>query len=212
MKVLVVGGATVDTWPLIDHEYDLYVGVDRGNLFLLEQGYRVDVAVGDFDSLTEAERTLVFAKVAKIIQAAAEKDDTDTQLALDYLLTEYPEATITLIGMTGGRIDHFLANLWMVLEPRFKPYSEQITLKDRQNTIQFFLPGTHTVQQQPGMNYLAYCCLTPVEALTLSGSKYTLNKQHVAVPTSYASNEFLTATASFSFEKGQIAVIQSKDK
>ena len=133
-------------------------------------------------------------------------------MALDYLLTEYPEATITLIGMTGGRIDHFLANLWMVLEPRFKPYSEQITLKDRQNTIQFFLPGTHIVQQQPGMNYLAYCCLTPVEDLTLSGSKYTLNKQHVAVPTSYASNEFLTATASFSFEQGQIAVIQSKDK
>jgi len=212
MKVLIVGGASVATWPSMEGEYDLYVGVDRGNLFLLEQGYPVDVAVGDFDSLTSSEREVVFEQAATVVQAAAEKDDTDTQLALDYVLTHYPEAIITLIGMIGGRIDHFLANLWMVLEPRFKPYSEQLTLKDWQNTIQFFLPGTHTIRHESDMKYLAYCCLTPVDALTLVGSKYTLTNQQVSVPTSYASNEFLTETVTFSFEKGQVAVIQSKDK
>lgn len=61
------------------------------------------------------------------------------------------------------------------------------------------------------MKYLAYCCLTPVSALTLKGSKYVLENKAVEYPTSYASNEFLSDTAEFSFSDGMIAVIQSKD-
>jgi len=61
------------------------------------------------------------------------------------------------------------------------------------------------------MRYLAYCCLTPMEQLTLTESKYTLDKQKIDYPISYASNEFLTNQASFSFSDGVMAVIQSKD-
>ena len=212
MKVLIVGGAPVTTWPHLETNYDLYIGVDRGSLFLTEQGCAVDLAIGDFDSLSELERKRVFEQAKQVVQAPAEKDDTDTQLALSHVLASHPEATITLIGMTGGRIDHFLANLWMVLEPRFKPYSEQIYLKDQQNSIQFLLPGQHVITRESGMKYLAYCCLTPVDELTLRDSKYTLTNQQVTDPISYASNEFLGDTASVSFKSGQIAVIQSKDK
>ena len=49
------------------------------------------------------------------------------------------------------------------------------------------------------MKYLAYCCLTPVSNLTLKGSKYVLENKEVEYPTSYASNEFLSDTAEFSF-------------
>ena len=61
------------------------------------------------------------------------------------------------------------------------------------------------------MKYLAYCCLTPVRDLTLTKSKYLLERQQVLVPTSYASNEFVTDTAGFSFSEGVIAVVQSRD-
>ncbi|MCE5853706.1 thiamine diphosphokinase, partial [Enterococcus faecium] len=47
--------------------------------------------------------------------------------------------------------------------------------------------------------------------LTLKGSKYVLENKEVEYPTSYASNEFLSDTAEFSFSDGMIAVIQSKD-
>lgn len=211
MKVLVVGGAPVSTWPSLE-EYELYVGIDRGGLFLIEQGLPLSIAVGDFDSLDEKERDLVVAAAQEVKQSPAEKDDTDTQLGLDLVLTRYPDATVTLIGLTGGRIDHFLANLWMVLEPRFMPHCQQLFLKDQQNSLQFLLPGTHTVYQETGMTYLAYCCLTPVSNLTLTGSKYTLENQEVAYPTSYASNEFLTKQAQISFTSGIVAVVQSKDK
>jgi thiamine pyrophosphokinase len=155
---------------------------------------------------------LVFSTAEEVKQSPAEKDDTDTQLGLELLLNRYPEANVTLIGLTGGRIDHFLANLWMVLEPRFMPHCQQLLLKDQQNSIQFLLPGTHTIHKEAGMQYLAYCCLTPVSKLTLTKSKYTLSNQEVTHPTSYASNEFLTNQAQISFTEGIVAVVQSKDK
>ena len=212
MKVLLVAGGSIASWPALTSEYDVYIGIDRGSLYLLEAGYRVDLAIGDFDSLSPVEKESVFEHAIKTITAPAEKDETDTQLALSYALTHYQAATIEMIGMTGGRLDNFLANLWMVLEPRFKPYSAQIMLRDRQNTVSYLLPGEYQIEQIPEMKYLGYCCLTPVENLTLRYSKYTLNQVTIPHPMSLASNEFIEKTAYISFDEGIIAVIQSKDE
>ncbi|WP_321387044.1 thiamine diphosphokinase [uncultured Enterococcus sp.] len=213
MNILLVAGGSRKTWPQLDFsEYDIFVGVDRGGLLLLKEGQPLDIAVGDFDSLSKEERVLVEAKAQRIHTSPAEKDDTDTQLALEEALRCFPEAMVTVIGATGGRLDHFLANLWLPMEERFQSFVRQIVLKDQQNTISYYLPGDYTVIREADKKYLAYCCLTPVESLTLKESKYLLTHQQVSVPTSYASNEFVGDTAAFSFTSGMIAVIQSKDE
>lgn len=210
MKTLVVAGGNPADWPLLaDFEY--YVGIDRGAWYLLEQGLPLDLAVGDFDSLNEVERKRVFDAAGEVQRSHPEKDDTDTQLGLSAVFTADPLAQVTLIGATGGRLDHFLANLWLGLEPRFQPFLRQIRLADRQNSLTYYGPGSYEIQQEPGMKYLAYCCLTPMRDLTLTKSKYLLERQQVLVPTSYASNEFVTDTAGFSFSEGVIAVVQSRD-
>ncbi|MDN6641289.1 MAG: thiamine diphosphokinase [Tetragenococcus sp.] len=211
MNVLLAAGGPVSKWPNLKDHYDLYVGIDRGAFFLKQKGLPLNIAIGDFDSLNTQERANIFKSVEKTVTSSAEKDNTDTQLALEFILKEHPEAKITMVGSTGGRIDHFLANFWMVLEPRFCKYSQNICLQDNQNSISFLLPGEHTVIKEEDKRYLAYCCLTPVADLTLAKSKYTLNKQQVLYPTSYASNEFISDYAEVSFSKGIIAVIQSKD-
>ncbi|MBD9903001.1 MULTISPECIES: thiamine diphosphokinase [Enterococcus] len=211
MKILLVSGGQKEYWPKLNKSYDYYVGIDRGSLYLLEAGLPLDLAVGDFDSLTPEEKINVFNYAKETLTAPSEKDDTDTQLAVSVVLKHYPEAEIELIGATGGRIDHFLANLWLVLEDRFRVHSSQITLRDKQNTIQFFLPGTHRILAISEMKYLAYCCLTAVSNLTLENSKYTLANHTVAYPMAFASNEFLTSEAKLSFSTGMVAVIQSKD-
>ncbi|MBO1299035.1 MULTISPECIES: thiamine diphosphokinase [unclassified Enterococcus] len=212
MEVLLVAGGSTENWPdLSQRAFNRYVGIDRGALYLLEKGYPLDLAIGDFDSLSSAEFQRVSEEAVEIHQAPAEKDDTDTQLGLAKTFEHFPEANVTLIGATGGRVDHLLANLWLVLEPRFQPFVRQIEIQDKQNVITYYLPGTYEIKKIPEMKYLAYCCLTPVSHLTLTDSKYELSNEEVPRPTSYASNEFVTDKASFAFSKGIISVIQSKD-
>lgn len=212
MNILLVAGGSRESWPLLDFSaYDSFVGVDRGGLLLLEEGLPLTLAVGDFDSLSKEERRQVEEQAESVRTSPAEKDDTDTQLALEETFKLFPKAVVTIVGATGGRLDHFLANMWLPMEPRFQPFVRQITLKDTQNTISYYLPGEYTVTREADKKYLAYCCLTPVENLTLKDSKYLLDQQQVLVPTSYASNEFVGDTADFSFDSGMIAVIQSKD-
>ncbi|WP_165005235.1 MULTISPECIES: thiamine diphosphokinase [unclassified Enterococcus] len=212
MEILLVAGGQPENWPdPLEKQFDYYVGIDRGAFYLLENGFPLDLAIGDFDSLEEEERKLVFGKAREVNRAPAEKDDTDTQLGLVRTFERFPRASVTLIGATGGRLDHLLANLWLALEPRFYPYVRQITLKDKKNHLTFYPPGKYEIQRITDMKYLAYCCMTPVAHLTLKNSKYTLDDAQVLQPTSYASNEFISETASFSFSSGMIAVIQSKD-
>lgn len=213
MKILLVAGGLDSEWPNLSNKiFDYYVGIDHGGISILEAGWQLDLAVGDFDSLALAERDKIFQEAKEIREAEAEKDDTDTQLALVLVLERFPGAQVTIIGATGGRLDHFLANLWLPLEPRFQPFIHQIELLDQQNSIHYYLPGSYTIRKEPEMRYLAYCCLTPVENLILTESKYTLAGMAVLVPTSYASNEFLGDRARLAFDSGMIAVIQSRDK
>lgn len=211
MKILLVAGGDPNHWPAFSNNFDKIIGIDRGNLFLLRQGIIPDLAIGDFDSLNEAEKKEVFSQVKETQTSPAEKDDTDTQLALVRTFECYPEAEITLIGATGGRLDHLLANLWLGLEPRFEPFLTQIKIADKGNIVSYIASGNHTIKKIPTMKYLAFCCLTPVKQLTLKNVKYELSAVDFLQPTSLASNEFLTGDAEVNFSDGLIAVIQSKD-
>lgn len=212
MKILLVAGGEPKRWPEFKADnFDFFVGIDRGNLYLLNAGIHPDLAVGDFDSLSNEERRLVFDSVGEISKSPAEKDDTDTQLALAKTFERYPEADVTIVGATGGRLDHLLANIWLGLEPRFQPFLQQFRLKDRTNTVSYLAAGDHKVLQEMGMKYLGYCCLTPIKGLTLKNVKYPLNNMDVLQPTSLASNEFLLSEAEISFDSGIIAVVQSRD-
>ncbi|MDU1741293.1 MAG: thiamine diphosphokinase, partial [Streptococcus lutetiensis] len=59
--------------------FDVFVGVDRGSLFLLENKLPLDIAVGDFDSVSQDELQEIQHKAGVFIQANPEKDDTDTE-------------------------------------------------------------------------------------------------------------------------------------
>lgn len=212
MKILVISGGNPLFWPDFSvSDFNQIAGVDRGCLYIIQHSWPLPLAVGDFDSLTAEEKKQVFHQAKEVLPSKAEKDDTDTQLALETVFQRWPEAEVTLIGATGGRLDHLLANLWLGLEDRFQPFASQITIADKQNVLRYYFPGSHQAEKIEGMKYLAYCCLTPVKNLTLSKSKYLLDHVEVKVPTSFASNEFVGSEASFSFDEGIIAVVQSRD-
>ncbi|MGY3777556.1 thiamine diphosphokinase [Isobaculum melis] len=209
---ILVGGPDSEVPDLMDYhdEQTIWIGVDRGAVRLMELGITPDYAVGDFDSISKAELAYLKKAVKEVLLLKAEKDETDTELALDLAIQLNP-TKIRIFGATGGRLDHLLANLWIVLRFNFLTAAEKISLYDRQNSLHYFLPGHHEIQKEADKKYLAFVGLTAVKKLSLYDEKYQLDQVDFPYPISLASNEFIGETASFSFDEGIIAVIQSKD-
>lgn len=194
-----------------DRDFDLFVGVDRGALFLLDQGLPLDLAVGDFDSVSEAELARVRQAAGRLVQAQPEKNDTDLELAVLTCLAEKPQAQLTIFGAFGGRLDHALANVFLPSNEKIAPYMQQLTLVDAQNQIRYLPCGRHEVKPAAGMDYLAFLPAEDVE-LTIEGAKYPLNKNNFFFKKVYASNEFIDRPVFLSFDRGYTVIIYSKDR
>ncbi|MCD2256226.1 thiamine diphosphokinase [Lactobacillus sp. CC-MHH1034] len=189
-----------------------WIGVDRGTLFLLKMGIQPKISVGDYDSLSASELDLVKAHIQDIYYEKPEKDDTDSELGLKLALEKLHADSVTIYGATGGRLDHFLVNFFMLLEPRFRTHAANIVMVDQHNHLSFYLPGKYEIRKQSDKKYLAFVAMTPVQHLTIHDAKYQLHDAQLDVPVSYASNEFVNDTVHFQFESGTICVIQSTDQ
>ncbi|MGB3160418.1 MAG: thiamine diphosphokinase [Carnobacterium sp.] len=189
----------------------IWIGVDRGAIRLLDSGVKPAIALGDFDSITSEELKMLKNEVKDVRQFPAEKDETDTELAVKVAFQEFTPQIVTLYGATGGRLDHLLNNLWLVFHPTFQPYISKIKIVDNKNSMTYFTPGSYEIKKEKDKKYVAFICLTPVDKLTLTNVKYELTDEKIMYPYSLASNEFIDETAEFSFETGLMAVIQSKD-
>ncbi|MFC6289223.1 thiamine diphosphokinase [Levilactobacillus angrenensis] len=209
---LLVGGPKAN-WPvdLTEKIVGPWIGVDRGTLRLIEHNVQPVAAIGDFDSLAAPELQRVRRNVKDIRQSQPEKDFTDTQMAVSVAFGDYGAEQVDIYGATGGRLDHFLANLFIVLEPQYKRYANRIRLIDKQNTISFYLPGHYQLRKEPDKNYLAFIPLTSIDHLSLLDEKYQLHDEPIPYPISLASNEFVGETGEFQFDTGVLCVIQSCD-
>lgn len=215
MKAIALLGGPSYLWPnnFLQVQNKKVIGVDRGTLFLLEKNIVPDIAIGDFDSLKKSELQLVEKKVKDIHYSSPIKDLTDAELMLKVAFDDYQIEYLDIYGATGGRLDHFLANLFAVLKPEFNQYAEKISLLDIQNRIDFYNAGTHIVPNIEGYKYVGVIPLNKVDNLTISHARYDLNNFSTMYPISFASNEFLpnTKDLKISFTTGTVAIIYSKD-
>lgn len=94
----------------------MVVAADSGIDHAHALGLRVDVAIGDFDSVSEAGLRLVEASGARVLRHPSAKDRTDLDLALEEALASQP-SEIVVVGGHGGRLDHLLANALLLATP-----------------------------------------------------------------------------------------------
>ena len=185
--------------------------MDRACLRLLELGLPLDLAVGDFDSVSRSELEMIQSAAKDCRLAPAEKDDTDTELALKIIFQLYPEAEVTIFGAFGGRIDHMLSNLFLVSDPDLVPFMRNICLRDKQNKITYYSEGSHKVLPEPGMTYVSFLHEGDGE-LTILGAKYELTSMNYFQKKIYSSNEFVDGPIQVLVPNGYVIVIQTKDR
>ena len=118
------------------------IAADRGLEFFLEERIWPDVVIGDFDSLSEEGKVFLEIqekgnendeipyggmiewkaqkgfgneiKEIKVIRLRPEKDDSDTQSAMNYAIQNGAKRII-ILGATGNRVDHLMANFGLLV-------------------------------------------------------------------------------------------------
>ncbi|WP_456271582.1 thiamine diphosphokinase [Bacillus sp. AK031] len=217
MKINILGGGPEEFIPALasykeEDKAGIWVGVDHGVFRLLHQGIRPDMAFGDFDSVSKEEWKLIEENVEQINRYMPEKDETDMELALNWSIQQSPEA-IRIFGATGGRVDHFLANVQLLGKKENLHPSIEIEIIDKQNHVQIVPPGEYTLNEKPESKYVSFLPLTSeIEGLSLTGFRYPLQNRNISLGSTLCiSNELIQPSGTFSFTSGILMVIRSHD-
>ena len=89
---------------------DFVTCADIGYLICASAGYKPDVVIGDFDSLTEKQIAEIDALGIERIVYPSEKDETDTLLCVKHGLSLGFDDFL-IVGGIGGEFSHTLANI-----------------------------------------------------------------------------------------------------
>ena len=207
---------------LASHEVEDLIAVDRGMDVLLQAKnvtmgtvpivtFFPDLIVGDFDSTREKGPEAFREQGAEIEVYPREKDFSDLESALKAAIRR-GSTEITVLGATGGRLDHFLANvmdLRIALEA-----GVPARIVNGQNVI-YLADRSFAVEKRRAFGkYFSLLPLTGrVRHVSLSGFRYSgedITFDQTA--SSYGiSNEILEETAEVCFEEGILIVVESKD-
>lgn len=127
MNVLIVLGGDAPSGELLRGcaaRADLTIAADRGLEAFVSAGVMPDILLGDMDSV-RADVLERMQTVAEIDRLPCIKDDTDGVHALDVAIARGAKQ-ITLLGALGGRMDHALANLMLLVRAHRRGAKAQI--------------------------------------------------------------------------------------
>lgn len=209
----IVTGGTVTPGFLKKHlehySYSILVAVDGALNVVREAGLVPDYIVGDFDTVDE--ELLSHYDRSRIFRHQPEKDQTDTELAVDIAIKE-GAGEISFLGATGTRLDHSLANLFLLQQ--LLEYQVHGTVYDEYNKLYLKNKGFTIRKSEAYGDYVSLLPLTDnVTGVTLTGFKYPVTDRiFYRKYTLGVSNEITQEEAAVEFNKGIFIVVESSDK
>ena len=114
--------ALIDHWVLGKEGYSLTCCDGAVNKLRRYTDHLPDAVIGDLDSVSPALKDLLAGR----IQHFPDQETNDLTKTLTYLHSRYGKQAITLLGASGGREDHLLANL--ALLPTYAPLVEDLVM------------------------------------------------------------------------------------
>lgn len=176
-------------------------GVDRA----LALGLHVDVAVGDFDSVTSEGLAAAEAGGARIERHPAAKDATDLELALDAALALSP-TRVLVVGSPAGRLDHLLASLLLLGSERYAGVELDALLGSAQVHV---IRGSRKLTGAVGELVSLLPLHGPAEGVTTAGLAYLLAGETLGAGTSRGvSNVFAEQVARIDVERGVLLAVR----
>ena len=212
--VIVTGGTIYEEFALQElkkTENKYVIGVDRGVSFLYKHQITPDYIVGDFDSLSEEIVTYFREKTnVPIREFNPVKDYSDTEIAVR-LAIEKGCKSIKLLGATGTRLDHVMANIQVLIIPHKEGiYAEildphnKICLIEREKEIK--------KSEMYGKYFSVFPFDGCVEHFSIEGAAYPL-KDHTLTPYNSlcVSNQAKEEMVRITFPEGIVILMETRE-
>lgn len=208
MRAFIYTGGAVCVDGITEHPKadDLRIAADSGYLTARALGDRVDIVVGDFDSMPQDN----VPDSVEVLHVPAEKDETDTQLAVA-LAIERGACDLVIIGGLGGRLDHTLSSIYILEDLALDGIYAVMT--DGTNRVRY-LRGSSALIGRSGYKYLSLIAADEtVRGVSVEGCHYPLKNATLKRRRQFAvSNEIEGNCALISVKKGGIFIIESRDR
>lgn len=211
MKGLIISNGTIKDYDRLKKEIDtsdFIICADGGIEYLIKLNAEPDLVLGDLDSISQLGLDYIKNKSIQVKLFPSIKDDTDTALALEYLLDRGFDE-ITFMGVTGTRMDHTMANILLLNTLLERGVKGKII--DDNNIIQL-------VDEYLEIEYMenSYVSIIPISekgvVVSLQGFFYNLNKGKIEFGSTYGiSNRIIEDCGKIKIHSGKALVFISKD-
>lgn len=209
-------GLIISSGNLEDYKFLKKLAINSDFIICADGGLRHSISIdivpnaviGDLDSIGYKSMEFIVTHNIPVIKYPVEKDETDTELALIYLF-DLGCNEITLTGVTGSRMDHTLANIYLLRKLVIMGVQGKIV--DSNNTIYMVRDYIKLARRK---DY--YISIIPITkegvVVTLKGFYYPLNSSFIHFGSTLGiSNKIVDEYGEIKIDKGEALVIESKD-
>ena len=199
---VIIGGSEIRDYDLVRkslRDDDFCVYCDCG--LKHQEGLRVppSLVIGDFDSHARPEN------LSNVIVLPVVKDDTDTIFAVkEGMRRGYDD--FLLVGVTGGRQDHNLGNIYALL--MLTKNGKTAMILDDYSEMRIITPG-ETVHIQRGWRFFSLLNISgTARGISITGAKYNLENAEILPEFQYGiSNEVIESEALVSLSEGFLLLV-----
>ena len=199
MNICYIVGAGDFPYPFSPDESDLVIAADGGYDSLMRYGIRCDLLIGDLDSIEGAPSDV------DLLRFPVKKDETDSFLSY-YEGKRRGFSEFHIYGGTGGRADHTVANMALLLHARL-------------DGCRAFLFGSHNIstvikneaksfEGEAKKHFSAFAIGGDAEGVTIKGLEYECENATLKESFPLAvSNRFIGKTAEISVARGALLIM-----
>lgn len=210
MRAIIIsnGSFNIKTLEKIRNLSDVIICADGGANHLYKSDVLPDMIVGDLDSLDLD--ALSYYKESDVLfhRFPSKKDYTDTELAVNFAL-DAGASEMVLLGSTGTRLDHTLANI-MLLQKLIKK-NIKASIVDEHNEI-YVVDSTIEVEKEKGTFVSLIPLFKECKGVTMTGFKYPTDDLNFEVGSTMGiSNEVESEKGIIEIRDGVSLVIKSRD-
>ena len=204
-RCIIVGGADINNYDFIRESLqsdDYVIFCDSGLKHLSALQVKPSLIVGDFDSHENPHLD------TETIVLPCEKDDTDTVYAMKEAIKRGFD-TFLLIGVVGGRLDHTLGNISMLLY--LDSHGCKGTIIDDYSEMEIISSEPAYIEDK--YEFFSLLNITGcAKGITIQNAKYPLNDGEITCEYQYGvSNEVLPGkTAIVSVHEGKLLLIKDR--